>query len=182
MREPRWWSAARWRLLGVTPALRAWLLDETSLTRRLQLACPGRFRVRLLSLRRARPAPGERRALNMRLGEYGLIREVHLLCGDTPWVYARTVIPQGTLSGPQRRLARLGNKPLGAALFAERSMRRDAVEIARYTRSERGYGVATAGLNPPPAAIWGRRSVFRLRGKPLLVSEVFLPSLLTVDE
>lgn len=106
------------------------------------------------------------------------MREVHLLCGDTPWVYARTVMPVSALRGRQRRLSRLGNKPLGAALFADPGLQRGEVQVARIGREEALFGRALAA---PPAeidAIWGRRSVFRLRGSALLVSEIFLPALL----
>jgi chorismate-pyruvate lyase len=36
------------------------------------------------------------------------------------------------------------------------------------------FAAAVRGLRHHPAGIWGRRSVFRLGGKPLLVSEFFL--------
>lgn len=37
------------------------------------------------------------------------------------------------------------------------------------------FAAATAHMQHQPASIRGRRSVFRLSGKPLLVSEIFLP-------
>ena len=56
-------------------------------------------------------------------------------------------------------------------------MRRGPVELACIRRGEQMYATAVSGLRRRPAAIWGRRSVFRVGGKPLLVSEVFLPGL-----
>ena len=44
-----------------------------------------------------------------RLGEAAIVREVELLCGETPWVFARTLIPATSLRGPARRLAMLGD-------------------------------------------------------------------------
>ena len=175
-REPDWRPARRHLRSAAPPDVWHWLLDTGSLTQRLRQRCHGRFRVALRRQGWGRPAPDERRALGMGHGERAVIREVHLLCGDTPWVYARTVSPVSTLRGAQRRLTRLGSKSLGAVLFADPSMRRGEVEVARLRRGEPLHGralgvVATAGT------LWGRRSVFRLQARPLLVSEFFLPAL-----
>ena len=40
------------------------------------------------------------------------------------------------------------------------------------------YRCATQCLDAPPDFVWGRRSVFYLHKKPLLVNEIFLPSIL----
>ena len=120
----------------------------------------------------------EARQLKMRHGNYALIRQVHLLCNNQPWVFARTVIPARTLRGKQLRLARLGKKPLGAVLFADKSMQRTEMEIACILPGQPLYDLAT-GHQPPkqPQPIWGRRSVFFLHQRPLLVSEIFLPEI-----
>ena len=154
-----------------------WLLDTESLTQRVRQACIGQFRVRVLSQGWGRPLRSEARALRLHHGERCLVREVQLLCAERPWVFARTIIPVTTLSGPQRRLARLGSRPLGAVLFADPSMRRGAVQIAAITARHGVFARATRELTRRPAQIWGRRSVFRLAGKPLLVSEIFLPGI-----
>lgn len=176
-REPGWRPARQLLRSAATPDAWDWLLDGGSLTQRLRRACPGRFRVAVRRQTWGRPLPSERRILNMAHGERAVIREVHLLCGDTPWVFARTVIPVSTLRGPQRRLTRLGSKPLGAALFADPSLRRGAVEVACLRRGEPPYIRAMQGVASSAARIWGRRSVFRLQERPLLVSEIFLPAL-----
>ena len=102
-----------------------------------------------------------------------LVRQVVLCCNDQPLVYARTVIPVTTIQGAQRRYANMGGRPLGAMLFADRTMQRESVEVAMLpvTHDANQYTDSND-------AIWGRRSVFRVSGKPLLVSEYFLPELL----
>lgn len=154
--------------------LRDWLLDTGSLTRRVQRACAGRFRVRVEFQGWGRPRLDECLALHLRQPRRALIREVHLLCDDRPWVFARTVIPISTLRGRERRLAHLGERPLGAVLFADPHMTRGPVEVACVRPGQALYTAAVQGLRQRPAEIWGRRSVFRLGGKPLLVSEFFL--------
>lgn len=172
------WKPAQQILRGQVPdGLLDWLLDTASLTHRLQQACPGGFRVNLLQQGWGRPRHDEIEALGMRASERAIVRQVQLLCHDTPWVYARTIIPVTTLSGRQRQLGHLGIKPLGAVLFADPSMRRGPVQVARITDGMKLYTDACQGLRGKPAEIWGRRSVFRVDNKPLLVAEIFLPTL-----
>jgi chorismate--pyruvate lyase len=171
----RWQSYRCYRRSELPAAMAVWLLDTASLTRRLQGLCAGEFRVRILSQVRGRPRLDETRVLGMRRGGQAIIRQVQLLCDEQPWVYARTVIPVSSLQGRLRRLAHLGARPLGAMLFADRGMRRGAVELARIRPGEMLYADAVRGLRHAPGEIWGRRSVFRLAHKPLLVSEIFLP-------
>ncbi len=164
---------------GAPLELLDWLLDPSSLTRRLQHACGGQFRVEPVSQQWQRPMLNEAQALGVLPHERCFVREVRLLCDDQPWVFARTVIPICSLSGPRRRLSRLGKKPLGAVLFANPSMRRSAIEIAKLSPGQPLFTRATAQLPQQPAAIWGRRSAFFLNHQPLLVSEIFLPALLS---
>jgi chorismate--pyruvate lyase len=171
----RWKPNSCFRRTAIPTELYGWLLDPASLTRRLQQLCPGRFRVRLLAQAWGRPRLDERRVLGTRTGARALIRQVQLLCDDTPWVYARTVIPATSLRGRLKRLAHLGTRPLGAMLFADTGMQRGLVELACIRQGEALYADATRRLRLRPAGIWGRRSVFRIAGKPLLVSEIFLP-------
>lgn len=179
IQEPRWRPARRHLRNAVLPEVWDWLLDEGSLTQRLRQRCGGRFRVALRRQGWGRPSSSERRVLGMGHGERAVIREVHLMCGDTPWVFARTVIPVSSLRGAQRRLTRLGSKPLGAALFADPSMWRGAVEVACLRPAEPLYARAMCGAASAAAMIWGRRSVFHLQERPLLVTEIFLPALWT---
>jgi chorismate--pyruvate lyase len=163
------------------PFLVRWLLDPHSLTDRVRSCCRDGFSVRVASQGWGAPEPNEAQILGVRLRSRVLLREVQLLCGKTPWVFARTLIPVHTLTGARRRLGYLGNKPLGAFLFADPAMRRGPVELACIRPATRIYRAATEGLVDKPDELWGRRSVFRLAGKPLLVCEIFLPSIAPCD-
>lgn len=170
--EPRWHDGALIRR-HLPESLRDWLLDDSSLTRRLQQACSGRFHVELISLGWERPLLDEAQAMRVPPWQRALVRQVRLWCDEQPWVFARTVIPMSSLRGAQRRLAHLGSRPLGAFLFADPALQRSPMQVARICPGSR---LLTAAA-PSPDAIWGRRSVFRLQGHPLLVSEFFLPAL-----
>ena len=175
--EPRWQVYQRLHHAGIDPSLLEWLLDGSSLTQRIIQCCNGNFEVEVISQQWQRPLLNEAMTLKIRPHHYALIRQVRLLCNGKPWVFARTVIPAITLRGAVRRLAYLGNKPLGAVLFADPSMRRDAIEIARLSTRTHHYADALQRQATRAEQIWGRRSVFYLSNKPLLVSEFFLPGI-----
>jgi len=162
---------------ALDPAARAWLLDNASLTTRLKQCCSDGFSVQVTGQRYTRPEKNESLILGQRYDVYCLVREVYLMCHTKPLVYARTVIPLTTLTGAHRRLARLGNRPLGAYLFADASMQRGCVQISCIRRGERLFDIATKMLDSKPDCIQGRRSVFFISGKALLVSEIFLPDI-----
>jgi chorismate--pyruvate lyase len=172
----RWKPNRHYLRADIPRPLCSWLLDTASLTMRLQQLCPGEFRVRVLSQVTGRPTLDEARALGMRQGAGAIIRQVQLLCDGQPWVYARTIIPRSSVRGRLRRLAHLGTRPLDGMLFADRGMRREIVELACIRKGQGLFATATRGLRSKPAAVWGRRAVFRIANRPLLVTEVFLPA------
>jgi chorismate lyase len=156
---------------------RPWLTDRGSLTARIAHFCPG---VRVEVIFQGLRAPDrDERFLFARGGRARvLVREVLLLCGDTPLVFAHTVLDSYELCGPWRSIAKLGNRPLGAALFAD-------PRITRYPLRQRKIGwhhelhTRLRGITPrAPASLWARRSLFRLHNSPILVTEVFLPEIL----
>ncbi len=172
-----WKTYSRLNYKAIPPSTLSWLLDATSLTQRLIAACQGKFQVEVLYEGWGRPTQDEIRVLSMKPGTIARIRQVRLLCNGVAVVFARTIIPYSTLKGPVRRLRLLGNRPLGAVLFADTSMRRGALEIAAIGKHSSLYRDAMGAQRNKPAIIWGRRSVFYLSGKPLLVNEIFLPGL-----
>lgn len=174
--QPWWRLARRWRRAQVPAYVRPWLRDEASLTRRLRRAGRGPFRVAVYRQRWQRPQPNECRLLGLRRGERSLVREVHLYTGDVPRVFARTVIPAGSLRR-RGRLARLGQRSLGATLFAQRNLGRGVRQWARLDAGHASFADAVCVLARRPEALWGRRATFRLGQRSLLVTEVFLPTI-----
>jgi len=172
--QRRWFLRRQLFCRHVPADIQTWLFDPASLTARLKQKCSAGFRVEVLSQTTQKPRLDEHKVLGMTTGSYALIRQVRLCCGDACWVYARTVIPFSTLKGKQRIYANLGARPLGAMLFADRTMARDEVMVTSLSERE----LPDALDVPRESTVWGRRSVFNVGGKPLLVSEYFLPALL----
>ncbi len=177
MIEPTWSEWGRLRQVGVPALVAEWLCDRGSLTTRLKSRCREQFRVQVLNQGWGRPGLSESRMLRMRAAERAVIREVRLLCDGEPCVFARTLIPASSLQGPARSLTLLGERPLGAVLFADPKARRGAMQMTRLQPRHRLYQRALNGLDCDPGEIWGRRTLFHLAGHPLLVNEIFLPDL-----
>ncbi|CAK0759720.1 putative chorismate pyruvate-lyase [Gammaproteobacteria bacterium] len=148
-----------------------WLQDRGSLTSQVKRACLKRVRVQVLQQSWGR-LQYEADFLEMPRIRRAWLREVQILCGEQAWIYARTVIPVTTLTGGAKVLLRLGTKPLGSVLFADPTVVRGKVEVARIQPCHWLYQRAAPRDLPP--YLWGRRSVFWMRGQPLLVVEVFL--------
>lgn len=164
------WQPAKRRHWQLPPLLRGWLLDDSSLTAKLQQLSGGDFRVEVLRQQVGRPARSEWRSLDIGQHRLALIREVVLYGQGRPWVFARSILPMSSLTGSLRRLRGLDNRPLGAFLFSQPGLRRGVMEVAALDHRHQ-YLPASLCTGEP---LWGRRSVFHLQEKPLLVSEVFL--------
>ncbi|MBI3545902.1 MAG: chorismate lyase [Gammaproteobacteria bacterium] len=175
--EPLWRSLRQINRSAIPKKFYPWLVDTGSLTARVIDHCRANFQVQLLSQTKTRPLRGEAMALGMRPSSRALVRQVRLQCATTPWVYARTIIPPQTLARKFHRFTRLGARSLGAMLFADPSMQRSEMQLTQLTSADELYQLITRDLSHKPESIWGRRSLFRLNGKPLLVCEFFLPDI-----
>ncbi len=180
-RIPHWVAVDYASLLHLQERTREWLLDSASLTLRIKNYCQsydmGNFSVRVLSQGMGIPSNDEVQRLRLKSRRYALIREVLLYCGETPVIFARTVIPIKTLTGPQRQLGHLGSRPLGEFLFSQPYLQRDAMEVAVLNYGHQLFDSAILNIHSSPERVWARRSIFRLKHKPLLVAEVFLPDI-----
>lgn len=159
------------------PPYRPWLTDDGSLTQALKRHCPD---LRVVRLRQGPGVPhrDEHRPLRLQLHRLSLIRDVLLTCAGRPLVYAHSVIPLAGLAGPWRNLSRLGNRPLGEALFADPQVVRGPLQFSRLDGRHPLYRAAIEHVANKPRALWARRSVFARDDHPILVSEVFLPEVL----
>lgn len=173
-------SSWRTQLIGVHGAARGWLTDQGSLTRRIIEHCP-QFSVRHLRQHSGRAGLDEAAMCGLSATPMALLREVFLYCRDTPVVFAHSVLPRSSLRGAWTKLGKLGNRPLGAALFANPCVRRAPLAFKRLGARHPLYQRACAQLDQRPPYLWARRSLFGLQGRRILVTEVFLPTLLELS-
>ncbi|QCR37432.1 chorismate lyase [Nissabacter sp. SGAir0207] len=144
---------------AVPPQIADWLNEMGSMTRRFEQFCR-QVTVQPVNegfIRRAELRPEEAEALPDSPRYW--LREIVLLGDGVPWLLGRTLIPEETLTGPDRALVDLGTMPLGRYLFGGAELSRDYIHFA------------TVAM---PALRWARRSRLRLSGKPLLLTELFL--------
>ncbi|MCE0490210.1 chorismate lyase [Pantoea sp. Mb-10] len=134
-----------------------WLMEEDSMTRRFEQHCR---QVTVEPLREGFVAADEvaPEAAFLPADARFWLREVVLRGDGVPWLIGRTVVPESTLQGPEQMLQQLGTRPLGRYLFASSTLSRDFIDPGQVD------------------GLWGRRSRLRLSGKPLLLTELFLPA------
>ena len=157
-----WHSEGERRSLP-TDAWRRWLFDRSSLTKLLIQKSTGDFRVEVREQEWLQlPNPAVRSCFGPLATEHKFWSRKVVLFGDnTPWVLAHTLIPEFSLTGPLRRVLELNAKPLGEYLFSHPDLIRSGIDIT-----------------PIAGDSWGRRSLFYLFEKPIMVAEFFLPAIL----
>ena len=159
---------APWRVPAeceLPEALRPWLLEADSMTRRLRHH-NRHFSVQLLGNHSVTLCADEQQLVAAEQ-PMGLCREV-ILHGDRgPAVLGWTLFAEAALQ--ESGLGELGEQPLGERIFGDEPARRDHLQLACFEIAS----------NPwcPAATVWGRRSRPFLGQWPLLVHELFLPSL-----
>lgn len=156
---------------------RQWLIERGSLTARLK-ANFNQFSVQSIQLRYARAMVDEHGLLKLGLHQHALIREVMLKGQGQSLVFAHSVLPRASMRGAWNKLGRLGNRPLGEALFANPIVKRTPIEYKKLTARHALFLAATQHLQISPQYLWARRSKFTLNCATILVTEVFLPQIL----
>ena len=97
----------------------------------------------------------------------GMCREVILHGDGGPAILGWTLYAEAALQGGG--LQDLGEQPLGERIFGDAPARRDHLQLACFEIASNSWC--------PAATVWGRRSRLFLGQWPLLVHELFLPSL-----
>jgi chorismate--pyruvate lyase len=162
---------------GCEAGLAPWLRDRGSLTQRIQQRCT-RFAVHGVRDGLARIALDEAALLGVAPPHLAWSREVFLYADGRPVVFAHSACARRHLRGAWSAVSGLGNRPLGALLFAHPLVERRPLHFKALRSTHPLYQRAAAVLCNPPGRLWARRSLFYLHGAPLLVTEVFLPDIL----
>ncbi|MBT3348431.1 MAG: chorismate lyase [Thiotrichales bacterium] len=179
--EPVWVSHSRLALLAPTAEIKKELLDPSSLTKKIvrlcKEQCDQNFQVRVVAQNFSVPTRSESFKLNFKQGEVANIRSVLLMCGESPWIFARTVIPTKSLNRSLRRLTQLGSRSLGDILHRSRVMERGEVEFCKLNRAHTLFQeiLKSGQIKIKVDSLWARRILYRIDGDPLLVIEIILP-------
>ncbi|MES2075043.1 MAG: chorismate lyase [Pseudomonadota bacterium] len=167
-------------------ALRHWLTTGASLTAKLK-AHSLAFRVQRLRQRSGRCLTDEAAAIGLPRAGRVWEREVLLRCDNTPVVYAHTAVPLAATASDWPLFSALGERSLGSTLFGDPQVRRGELEFARlraghplHQRARSALGGPDGKLGPlaPEQILYARRCLYRRHQGLLLVTEVFLPSVL----
>ena len=156
-----------------------WLRDRSSLTARLQ--AKGTFSVHLLYQGLDIPTFDEAIAMGIKRGRLAWVRDVALICNRKPVVFAHTVLPYRPRGPVTDWLAHLGNRSLGALLFAHPGFSRGEIRCKRIDHRHALFRPAIEAmqcLENTPKYLWARRSRFGFKNQAVLVTEVFSPDLL----
>jgi len=157
-----------------------WLSDTGSLTQKIEQVIGQKLEVRVLRDCRQNLNSDESRYFHLQTHRCR-IREVLLCSNGIPLVMARSVIPALSSSGSNQIILRLGSKPLGAVLFSKtrkRSRKKALREITLLNKRSSLWRQCRQQYPELPSPLWVRRTLYKLKGRPLLVSEIFLPALL----
>lgn len=155
-------------------SIASWLYDQHSLTEKLEKQCHT-FHVQIKQ--EVTTTPGNPTLSNLFPNEQNIhAREVFLCCDSLPVVFAQTEIPLSTLNSAEAQLATVGSQSLGKILFQDPSMRRGAIEVAKFSEIPQLKALCSSLNQEYNHSLWARRSLFYLNNQPLLVSELFLPA------
>ena len=178
LRQAQWHQHVN--ALNAPPDLRHWLTGGGSLTNKLK-AHSSAFRVQCLHQRTAICLSDETAAIGLHRPGRVWEREVLLRCDNTPVVFAHTVVPMSATATDWPLFSALGERSLGSTLFGDPQVRRGVLEFARLreghpliTRARVALGIT----GQPEQILYARRCLYRRHQGTLLVTEVFLPSVL----
>ena len=177
------WEVESWRtfLPDIEAGYAPWLRADGSLTLRIQQRCDD-FSVCNVHNRLASAIYDEAALLGLPAQQKIYTREVFLHAYGKPVVFAHSVVAAQHLCGAWHALRNLGNRPLGALLFAHPLVWRSALHFHALKPNHPLYRRAAVALDTPPKKLWARRSLFILRNAPLLVTEIFLPDILALKK
>jgi chorismate lyase len=167
--------------LEADPTLLYWLTEPQCLTEAIE-AHSHCVKLQLLSMDFDQPMPDEILYLSPHhQSDRFIVRESSLQSDDTPWTYARVIIPEETYKANQENFDTLGDDPIGKTLlFQHDNITRSTFQCALLYQNvwqknpyiaepmEKQLGKRTLGM---------RRSIFFIDQKPLQITEVYFPSI-----
>jgi chorismate--pyruvate lyase len=179
LRQARWLSHVNG--VHASPQMRGWLTTPGSLTAKL-IAHSRQFRVQKMHQNGAMCLADEAAVIGLPRPGRVWEREVVLRCDDQPVVFAHTVVNAASTATDWPLFSALGERSLGTTLFYDPLVKRGQLEFARIRAGHPLYVRANAALGGSlrDKVYYARRCVYRRHQGLLLVTEVFLPSVLSL--
>jgi len=174
--EPLWRENQQGTRHKLPEAVQSWTYESGSLTQRLRATYGDSVAVKVLFQQWRVPFLSERKALGLHENRVCLIREVLLHANAKPLILARTILPAATIKIANRSLSKLGTRPLGEVIFSYPHLERIAMDVTLINSNEWIPRALDIGHIQQP--IWGRRTVYAIKHRQMLVSEFFLPAIL----
>jgi len=171
-----WREATNWQKKIVPNDLQSWFFYPHSMTARMQCVCKT-VEIDVLQHHIQIPTYSEMHYLKQPSQHYASLREIIMICDNEPWLFARTIIPLSTLKKTGNQLKNFGNKPIGKILFSNRSTTRSPYQFALINPEHFEFQRTKQATPINCNQLWARRSTFHISGKPLSLTEVFLPAM-----
>lgn len=181
--------ASRWQDIGksgagaqaawhLPPRVRDWVLLQTSMTARIQQVVGAPISVEVLRQATGRLHDDERHFFTAPPARHGTVREICLSARGVPLLIARTALTSRRLQ-EHPTIRGLGNQALGSLLFAGgRASPWRSREMIHLQADSPLFALVRQRHRGVQSGYWARRTLFRLFGEPLLVTEIFLPELI----
>ncbi len=154
----KWLSNSSLRLKLKDEKILEWLHEEGSITKKI--SAEAEFKLEVLNDGLGRAQISEYTDMNID-PQLIRIREVLLYGDNKPIVYARSIITPLASSKGSNDLKNIGNQPLGDLIFKSKLFINTNRVFAKFkTNTEK--------------TVWGRKTLYKIKGYPLSIMEVFL--------
>lgn len=107
------------------------------------------------------------------------VREVWITSENKCWMFARTVIPRTFLKGKFCALQSLNTRPIGSILFHDKNIQRSDFEFRCMDPTFDLYH-QIKDKQQQDSTIYARRSLFSVDNASLLLTEIFMPDMMTL--
>jgi chorismate--pyruvate lyase len=175
-RKPSWHRNRKGLRYPFSKNAQSWVYESGSITKRIRALYGKNVAVSILLQKWCLPWLSERKALSLSEHRWCLCREVLIHGNDKPLVLARTIIPASTLK-IAHQLSHLGSRPLGEVIFSYPDLQKLRLDVTTVKPSDWRQNILdTVNIEQ---SVTGRRSVYAIDNQQLLVSEFFLPEVLS---
>ena len=160
---------------AVSRSKRVWMMRPGALTKGLRSL--GRVELKIIKQNIGVIRAEEAHLLKLPRRSLVWTRQISMSIDGEQCVVARSVARLRDTHSIWRGVRGLNTRPLADILYHDTSIDRSNFDVSRVRRPEPLHSIAKTALQSKrPTAFYARRSIFWRMGKPLLVSECFLPA------